>query len=208
MQFAHRSSKILITGRSGTGKTTYFLRYLVGADHGKKFVFDGEGELGHKLGLAAARSTDQLGAQLWRRSPYVIFDPSAMFAGEHRKAFNFFCEWSFTASKSIRGKKLLAVDELQKISDSHSIDWEWSLVLETGRRWGLDMVAISQAPNLIHNRVRNQLTEAVTFAHNDPNALSFLEGVGFDPLRIQSLPNGAFIARNLVNQAEEHGRVF
>ena len=106
------------------------------------------------------------------------------------------------------GTKLLAVDELQKITDAHDNPWEWSLVLETGRRAGLDVLAITQQPNLIHNRVRTQMTEVATFGQSDKNAIAWLADIGFDPQAVRDLRPGKFIARNLLNMEEESGQVF
>jgi hypothetical protein len=81
-------------------------------------------------------------------------------------------------------------------------------VLETGRRYGLDAAMISQQPNLIHNRARNQLTEVVTFAQTDANALQYLEQAGFDAETVRKLPLGAWLARNLNSGAQDRGAVF
>ena len=67
---------------------------------------------------------------------------------------------------------------------------------------------ISQQPNLIHNRIRNQLTEAVSFRQLDQSAMEWLEGVGFDPEALRGLPDGAYLARNLKSGAVASGRLF
>jgi hypothetical protein len=81
-------------------------------------------------------------------------------------------------------------------------------VLETGRRYGLDAAMISQQPNLIHNRIRNQLTEVVTFQQMDPTAVDWLETVGFDPEAVRALRPGQFLVRNLNSGAQTNGKVF
>jgi hypothetical protein len=67
---------------------------------------------------------------------------------------------------------------------------------------------ISQQPNLIHNRIRNQLTEMVTFQQMDPTAVDWLETVGFDPEAVRALRPGQFLARNLNTGQANQGRVF
>ncbi len=205
-QFSHVASKILITGRSGSGKTTLFLRILAASKASKRFIFDGEGELSHKTGIGRCFNTHQLKTALLGRD--ILFDPSRMYPGDTAAAWRFFCEWAFEASRRLPGTKLLAVDELQKITDSHDNPWEWSLVLETGRRAGLDVLAIAQQANLIHNRVRTQMTEVSTFGQSDKNAIAWLADIGFDAQSVRDLRPGKFIARNLLTMEEELGQVF
>jgi ABC-type polar amino acid transport system ATPase subunit len=147
-------AKILITGRSGSGKSTYFTRLVLQSRYHYRFVFDHEAEFQQRTKYPAATSAAELSEQLAGRR-LVIFDPAELFPGRTPEAFQ-----------------------------------------------------ISQAPNLIHNRVRNSLTECVTFVHNDENAIVFLEDVGFDPERIRNLSPGEFIARSLVDGTEDRGKVF
>ncbi len=65
----------------------------------------------------------------------------------------------------------------------------------------------SQQPNLIHNRIRNPLTEVVTFQHMDNNAMEFLESYQFEAAQVRALRPGEFIARQMTGQ-EVRGRVF
>lgn len=206
MQLTHRAHKLLVTGRSGSGKTTFWVRYLLGTPAGLKFVFDHEGELSHRLGVPPAVNVDQLGQAA--ASGWCIYDPAAMFPGRLEEAFNFFCEFAFTVATRIPGRKIFACDELQKLVGTAKVSTELAMVLETGRRYGLDAAMISQQPNLIHNRIRNQVTEVVTFQQMDPNAVEYLEAVGFEPEQIRALRPGSFLARNLNSGAQSSGKVF
>ncbi len=67
---------------------------------------------------------------------------------------------------------------------------------------------ISQAPNLIHNRVRNQLTEVVTFRQGDARAVEWLTDAGFGEELVRELRPGKFIARNLTTGGQTAGAVF
>jgi hypothetical protein len=207
MQLSHRPNKILVTGKSGSGKSTYFTRYLCHARYDFKFVFDGEGEFSERTGLPAAYDPDQLLDQLECRR-WVIFDPVELFPGQTPAGFNFFCDWSFSLSQQLPGQKLFGCDELQKWTGTNALPQELGLVVDTGRRYGLDFAAVSQRPNRIHNSVRDALSECVAFAHQDSNALEFLLDVGFDEEELRTLQPGEFIARNLNSGVHDRGRVF
>ena len=206
MQLDHRPYKLLVTGASGTGKTTYWTRYLLGTVAQLKFVFDHEGEFAFRNKIRAATTPEELG--IGAHQGWCVFDPGRMFPGDLPSAFNFFCEWAFQVSSRTNGRKLFACDELQTQVGTNQISRELALVLETGRRYGLDAAMISQQPNLIHNRIRNQLTEAVSFRQLDQSAMEWLEGVGFDPEALRGLPDGAYLDRNLKSGAVASGRLF
>lgn len=139
---------------------------------------------------------------------WSIFDPSAMFPDHLEDGFRFWCEFAFQASTARPGRKIAACDELQVLVGTNQVSPELCLVLETGRRYGLDFAAISQAPNLVHNRIRNQLTEVVAFVTVDPRGLEWLEAVGFDPDQVRTLRPGAYLARSLISGAQTAGAVF
>lgn len=77
---------------------------------------------------------------------------------------------------------------------------ELAMVIETGRRHQIDVAMICQAPNLIHNRVRLQMTECVTFFHADENAQKWLVSLGMNESELKSLGQNEFIAFNLISR--------
>ncbi|MCU0770854.1 MAG: hypothetical protein MUE94_03660 [Verrucomicrobia bacterium] len=206
VNLSHKPSKLLITGCSGSGKTTFAMRYLLGKVAGPKFIFDHEGEFALRLKTPSCRSPQEMFDAL--PSGWVLFDPCRMFPGDLEAGFRFFLEWAFNVSTKLGGNKLFACDELQKLVGTAKCPWELALVLETGRRHGLDTLMITQQPNLIHNRVRNQTTEVVTFRQVDKAAVGYLEDLGFDAERIRKLCPGSYLLRNLQNGAERQGSVF
>jgi hypothetical protein len=131
-----------------------------------------------------------------------------MFPGRTEEAFAFFCDFAFTVSTRMPGRKIFACDELQVLVGTNGITPELALVLETGWRYGLDFAGITQQPNLIHNRVRNQATEVVAFQQMDPRSVDWCEAVGFDPEAIRGLAPGSYLARNLKTGGTAAGRVF
>jgi len=201
---SHRPRKILISGNSGSGKSTMATAVLLNAPHTYKFVFDQEGESQQRLGFAAATSEQGLIDQL--EQGWVIFDPSEMFPGENDQALEFFCDWCFNVKKAINDEAkaegrpwctaLFFCDELQNLVDTHSVPRGLRLILETGRRQGIDTLLVTQQPNVIHNRTRNQLTEVIAFAQIDKNAVEFLEDLGFSGEEIRGLDAGEW--RSLV----------
>jgi hypothetical protein len=188
------------------GKSTYFSRVLSHHPSQWKFIFDHEGELQHRLGLSAVTEPSELSGAVEGR--WVVFDSSKVWPGRTFEAFDFFCDWVFEVSQQLRGPKLFCCDELQKLTDTRQVSLPFSTLLETGRRYEIDGLMVSQAPNLLHNRIRNQLTELVTFAHLDSNAIAFLEDVGLKAQDVRELSPGQFIALNLSSGGSTRGAVF
>lgn len=195
MLLFHRSNKVLITGGSGTGKTTYWTRLILGYRAQTKFVFDSEGELAYRLGATPAASPEQIGAAV--PSGWVIFDPEPMFGSDLERAFAFFSSFAFEAAGRLPGTKLFACDELQAFVNVQTLSPELRDVVQRGRRRGLDFVAVTQQPNEVNNKLRGQLTEVVSFLQVEPRAIEWLAGCGFCEDELRSLPPGAFLARNL-----------
>jgi len=84
-------------------------------------------------------------------------------------------------------------------SSTAQLSWEQCCVVETGRKYELDFLAISQQMNLIHNRLRNQLTEIVTFRQEDKLIIDALEERGFEESALRALKKGEFLVRNFQN---------
>jgi GTPase SAR1 family protein len=209
LNLAHNSSKILVTGQSGQGKSTYFARFLSNAYrtiYQKIFVYDHIGEIAARLNEPPCYTEDDL-ADSWERG-FICFDPAHLFPGETDSGWNFFCEWTFARCQNNLGySKLLAVDELQMFSSTAALSWEQCCVVETGRKYELDFLAISQQMNLIHNRLRNQLTEIVTFRQEDKLIIDALEERGFDESALRSLQKGEFLVRNFQNGSYLKSRI-
>lgn len=209
MNLAHNSSKILITGQSGQGKSTYFARFLQNSFrtiYDKIFIFDHIGELSFRLNVSPALTEEDLGQQF--EQGLVCFDPSHLFPGDTDFAWNFFCEWCFERAARNPGQtKLIAVDELQMFASTAALSWEQCLVVETGRKYELDFCAISQQLNLVHNRLRNQLTEMVVFRTEDKLVLDVLEDKGFVIDRVRNLQKGQYYIKNFQTGVEEISQI-
>lgn len=204
MQISHKSKKLLVTGTSGTGKTTFWERYILNAEYDWRFIFDPEGEWSFRQSWPSVGSLDGIQQQL--PSGWVVFDPADEFEGELQEGFDWFCDFVFELCKDLPGTKLLATDELQLLTDSNQVSKPLRRVMETGRRRGLDVAFVSHQVNLMHNRTRNQFTEVVSFNQQDPVATKWLEHFQFNAEELQQLQEGEFVLRNKQG-AERRGRL-
>jgi energy-coupling factor transporter ATP-binding protein EcfA2 len=203
--FDHPSYKVLVTGTSGTGKST-LLESLVRRERAQwKFVYDHQGEFAARWKLPAVRTAEELEQKTLLKG-WVVYDPVQDFPGRAAEGFDFFCEYIFAAAQHVRGRKLFVVDELQKLTDNRKPPEAFLTLCETGRRYQVDVFAVSQAPNRIHNAVRNQLTDVYTFRQSDDMAVKYLSENGFDAEAVRSLEKFNYIHRNLANGQTVQGR--
>jgi len=209
LNLANKRGVTICAGVSGTGKSTFALRYLVNAPVQVRFVFDAEGtrrgEYSERLQLAAARDAYELGLALCRG--WVIFDPHALFAGQLDEGFAFFCEWVFAMSGRLPGAKVLVVDEAWKYVNPRRHPAELEACVRSGRKLGLECFFNTQTPHLLHATIRNECSELVCFRLGDPRCLEMPRDRGFNVEEIRALPDLQFIARNLDSGGELRGRI-
>ena len=215
-KFAHVGKKVLFTGGSGTGKTTLFEKMLRAEKARIKIIFDHQGEFSARFGLPAVVDFEGLYKAV-SIGGWAVFDPIKLVNeldadGERlglEGAFDVIAEQVFSFAEMLPGRKIFICDELQKLSGTGTVSDHFVNILETGRRHSLDFFGISQAPNLLHNRIRNQLTQVYAFRLTDDNALKFLKSNSFDETKIRNLPNGKYVWRNLnTGEAGEGGKAF
>jgi hypothetical protein len=208
MNFKHKPRKVLITGASGSGKSRLALtlvqnwRGMDGKPPKMRFIFDVEGEYAQRVpGTRRALHWSEFSGQ------QICFDPCQTFAGEPEKGFDFFCDFTFSASTQFKGPKLFFTDELQDLIGTNLSETPKSLrtMLNTGRRYELDFCAVCQAPNQIHGRVRNQMTEIFCFQQVDENAMRFVESLGMNG--VQELKPGEFLRKMVKTGQLDKGTV-
>lgn len=189
MNYDHRAYCELITGKKGSGKSTYFLALAKRHRARFKFVFDPVREAARKLGWPVCIDERRMLAALAAGRP-VCFDSTALFPGDRREGFAFFTRWVMEVCKEIRGVKLLACDELQscQMPGPGGMPKGFKEITDEGRRQEIDCLFAAQRLNEINDDVRGQLTAITTFRHDDPLALRWLSDRGFDPMAVAALP--------------------
>jgi hypothetical protein len=121
-KIANQRALTIVAGVSGSGKSTFALRYLVNAALDVRFIFDLGGEYASRLRIAP--SVDYYSLVLSLGRGWVLFDPEILFPGRIEPAFAFFCDWVFAMSQRVSGRKLLVVDEAYRYQTNNSIPSE------------------------------------------------------------------------------------
>ena len=207
LQFDASRTVTVIAGRSGSGKSTFAIKYLLNApDLACRFVFDPRGEFAARLALRPATTCRSLEESLASR--WVLFYPNRMFPGKTTDAFRFFCKWVFTVCERGRGRKVLVVDEVWKYCTPLEIPLELAECVQEGRKVELDLIFCTQRPNRLNEAITNEVTEAVCFALGGPNAIKTMSGLDVPESVSAQLHNGQFYAVNRDTGGTLSGRVF
>lgn len=197
----------LATGRQGTGKTTFLLRYLVAEKSITcRFIFDPRGDMGDRLGLPHAENGDELECAI--DDGFVLYDPALMFPGNPDAGFEWFAAWSYGRACKLPGKKTLLIDEVWKHCSPNSIPISLAQWIQDGRKYGLHPMFATQMPNRLNGAITNELTELVCFRLQERNALDSVSRLGADAEEVLSLPMGAFVSLNLETGGELRGRLW
>jgi len=190
-----------IFGGSGSGKTTYALKFIARAQAACVFCFDPDGDFARGLNVPPCRTTYELDAAM-QGPGFVCFDPHTIFPGQMERALEYFARLALSHGARTRGRKFFVVDELQWYLTSNGIGHWLRVLIQSGRRKaGIDGVFIAPSPNELHNGVRMQLTEVVCFQLTDDCALKFPRKFGFDVDAVRLLKPYDFICRN--NRGQE-----
>ena len=207
LQFDARSRVTLCTGRSGTGKSTFALRYLC-ADRKLqcRFLFDPEGEFSARLKLPAAETVQEL--PLAVEDGFCIFDPHTLFPGNMTAAFEWFCTYVFETASRMPGRKVILIDEVWKYCSPNKIPFALANILQTGRKRGLESLFCSQRPNRLNEAILNEVTELVTFNLSGKNALQTVEELGADLATIETLKPGEFVSLNINSDQTLRGKLW
>lgn len=202
----HKSRAVtLCAGVSGSGKSTFALRYLLNAPIRWRFVFDPEEEVSERLKVSPARTGIDLDGAL--HTGWIVFDPHTLFPGRLDEAFRFFCDWTFQLCEKLPGAKVLMVDEVWKYCNPLTIPQELATANQTGRKRELSLLLNTQQPQLINGSILNEVTEFIAFNMQFDKSLDLARRFGFDAAEIRALPMHEFISRNIRTGGELRGRL-
>ena len=208
MNIFRKPRHILFTGRSGTGKTTAALRYIQSSHHKRILIYDHAGEFSARLGIPPVIETENLSAAMGKR-PIVCFDPSEEYAGSFEEGFSDLCDWFLSIGKEtfapLNQDILFVCDEVQKFVTPYNLPFAFKELLETGRKYHVDTLSLSQRPNAIHPAMREQLTEITFFRLTEPNSQKFGEHFGVYGDVLENLETGEFVYLNMNDGAQREG---
>lgn len=196
----------LIVGMTGSGKTTFALRYLLNAPAACSFIFDDLGRAATRLRVQPCYTALELEAAVPTR--LVLFNPHRMFPGDVKSAFRFFCAWVYEASRRGPGKKFFLVDEAWQFQDGLQIPRELSVIVQTGREENIEPVFATQLPHRINAAITGQCTELVCFKLQEEKSLARIAELGANRDLVESLPLGSFVSYDRISRASLSGRIF
>jgi hypothetical protein len=206
--YNHPASRKLHLGTSGIGKSTDFVRRLRKEKAKYIFIFDHKREFSQKLGLPVVETLPQL-AVATSRGGFILFNHQFLFPGDRAAGWRFFCNFVYTVSENLHGRKILVGDELQQVAGPDDDCEDFIMCMDDGRSFKIDFMGIAQSSNGVHNLVRNQLTEMFVFRQSDDNAIKHLKQNGFDESKVRNLRPGEWLWRNLnTGSATGGGRAF
>lgn len=191
---------------TGSGKTTFALRYLLNAPAACRFVFDDLGQVAARLRVAHANTAKELEAALATR--WVVFNPHLMFPGDVTSAFRWFCHWTLECARRGPGKKIVMVDEVWKHCTPNAVPKEFAAIAQTGRAENLELLTATQLPHKVHASITGQSTELVCFRLSEPLALDRVQELGAKAELVRQLPLGFFVSWNRLSGDRLAGRVF
>ena len=192
---------------TGSGKTTFSIRYLLNVPAACRFVFDDLGQYKSRLPqIHHASTAAQLEAALATR--WVLFNPHVMFPGASADAFRYFCDWSLNAARRGPGKKVFVADEIWQYQSAHQIPRELAALAQVGRSENLELMSGTQLPHRLNSSITGQSTELVCFRLDEPLALDKIEELGIRPAEVSALPLGSFISVNRLSRGTLRGKLF
>jgi len=202
---------LVVVGCSGSGKSTFAVRYLESNKLACRFIFDPIGEYASKLKQRPCRTIPELRASI--ATGFVCFDPHALYPGDPVTAFENFCEWSWTVAGEFSGQKILFADEVWKYCTPNKIPKPLAQIIQDGRKrgngGGIGLLATTQRPNRLNETIIAEATELVSFKLTGGNALEYLEKncPEFPVAELPGLPMLAYIGQNLQSGAIHRAKI-
>lgn len=199
-----------MVGRSGTGKTTLGIDFILGTHHQRVAIADHEGEFATRLRVPLNLSWSAFYDAL-EKQRISCLDITEVDESGSEAAFDEMCAQVLDLQKTVfQGHgfdMLLVVDEVQKYTSAQYVSPHFKNCLETGRKWGLDTLSLSQRPNGINTAIREQFTEIFFFRMIEENSHKFGEYFGISAEEQSALADGEYIYLNMKTGERRPGRI-
>lgn len=191
---------MLIAGATGSGKTLYAAGLARQAR--RLLVWDPEGQW---PALAGARPALEARALLElardRRVTRIAYRGAPTAAD-----FDWFCRVAFAWAQAAPG--LLVVEELADVTSSAKAPPAWGVLVRRGRKYGLDLAAITQRPAESDKTILGNAAALVCFRMSRALDRAYMaRELDIDKARIAALPRFAYLRRELLTGALEAGTV-
>ena len=196
----------LVVGMTGSGKTTFTIRYLLNVTCACRFLFDDRSRFSRRLRVTPAFTARQVEEALPTR--WVIFNPVQMFPDDYAAGFAWFCQWVYDCAGRGPGLKVLVVDELWQWADSRAIPRTLRLCTQAGRERGVQLLTGTQEPHRVNSSIVGQAAELVCFRLQEPKAWNCIRELGADPDLVGALPLGSFVSYNRLSGGKLAGKLF
>lgn len=208
MDLQHKAVRVSVCGMTATGKSTFCERYLKNCNAQTVYVFDHQqNEFANRLGVEPITSFLQLD-QAHCRQKFICFDPYPEFGGDLESGFSFFCRYVYERNINSQHTTLFFTDEMDMLQGYSVVNTDLRDLLVAGRRRKIDVLYICQQLNLIHNTLRNTLTELVIFRTNDARALAYPIDLGLNEDEIRDLPDCHFFHLDLKTNKISKGQLY
>lgn len=199
MNISRKAKHLAVVGRSGTGKTTLAIAQILGQSHDRVIIADHEGEFAERLRVPLCDNwEDFFNAVETQR--VICLDITELAPGETLETFDALAEKVLELAKAVFDPKnmtvLFVIDEVQKYTSTHSVPLNFKTMVETGRKWGVDTLCISQRPNKIHGDLLEQFTEIFFFQLKNPRSHVFGEYYGVSAGEQMGLDEGEYLYLN------------
>ena len=197
----------LVFGMTGSGKTTFINCLLLNSNPAAFFLFDNLNRMAPRVRRKMLYTAYELEAALATR--WVCFNPAKMFPGDTKSALRWFCFWVYHVCERGPGEKMVCLPEVWQHCSQDSIPVEFAMLAQAGRELGVHLIMDTQQPEKLNDSIVNASTEIVCFRLQEGSeAVRCVRKYGFDPVEIQRLPMGSFVAKNRMNGVTRRGMIF
>jgi len=199
LNISRKAKHLAIVGRSGTGKTTLAITQVLGQGHDRVVIADHEGEFSERLHVPLCTDWSAFYSAL-ETQRVICLDITEVAPGQTLETFDELAKQTLDLAKSVFDGKgmtvLFVIDEVQKYTSTSTVPENFKTLVETGRKWGVDTLSISQRPNKIHGDLLEQFTEIFFFQLKNPRSHIFGEYYGVTADEQMNLSEGEYLYLN------------